>query len=131
MRKDLATLNRQLIQRFWQAIGSNNFEEAGACLHDDYVLDWPQSGERIRGRENFIAVNANYPAAGPWRVTVHRIIADDSGAASDVTVTDGAVRARAITFSEVRDGRIAHQTEYWPDPMEAPAWRAQWVERMD
>ena len=50
--------------------------------------------------------------------------------ATDVTVTDGVVVARSLLFSEIRDGRIARQTEYWPDPFEAPAWRAQWVERI-
>ncbi len=94
------------------------------------MLDWPQSGERIRGRANWIAVNEHYPAAGPWRVTIHRIIADETRAASEVTVTDGAVTARAITFSELRDGKIARQTEYRPDPFEAAVWRAQWVERL-
>ena len=45
-------------------------------------------------------------------------------------VTDGVQTARAITFSELRDGRIVRQTEYWPDPFEAAEWRAQWVERL-
>ena len=122
--------NRQVVKQFWAAMHANDFRTAGALLHDEYVLDWLQSGERIRGRENFFAVNEHYPAAGPWRVTVHRIIADESGVVSEVTVTDGAATARAITFSEVRDGKIVRQTEYWPDPFEAAAWRAQWVERM-
>lgn len=122
--------SRRVIEQFWAAIHANDFRAAGALLHDDYVLEWPQSGERVRGRENFIAVNEHYPAAEAWRVTVHRIVADEGGVASEVTVTDGAVTARAITFSEVRDGKIVRQTEYWPDPFEAAPWRAQWVERM-
>jgi ketosteroid isomerase-like protein len=93
------------------------------------VLEWPQSGERIRGRANFVAVNEHYPAAGRWRVTVHRLIAEGNEVVSEVTVTDGVLTARAITFSTVREGRIMRQTEYWPDPFEAAAWRAQWVER--
>lgn len=119
----------EVVRRFWAAIHANDFRAAGALLHDDYHLDWPQSGESIRGRANWIAVNEHYPAAGPWRVTLHRIIADESGVASEVTVTDGSVTARAITFSELRDGKIARQTEYWPDPFEPAPWRAQWVER--
>ena len=121
--------DKDVVEKFWKAMGANDFRAAGECLHDEFVLDWPQSGERIRGRENFVAVNANYPAAGPWRVIVERLIADRGGVASEVVVTDGAVTARAITFSEVREGRIIRQVEYWPDPMEAAAWRAQWVER--
>jgi hypothetical protein len=48
---------------------------------------------------------------------------------SEVSVTDGKIVGRAITFSEVRDGFIRHQLEYWPDFFAAPEWRADWVER--
>jgi ketosteroid isomerase-like protein len=117
-----------MVERYWRTMNTNDWRAVGALLHDDYVLVWPQSGERIRGRENFIAVNANYPAAGAWRFTVHRVIADEVGAASDVTVTDGERMDRAASFFELRDGLIWQMTEFWPDPFEAPAWRAQWVE---
>jgi len=122
--------NRAVVQQFWEAIHNNDFRKAASCLHDDYLLEWPQSGELIRGRDNFAAVNEHYPAAGPWRVTVHRLIAEGDEVASEVTVTDGKISARAITFSDLSDGKIVHQTEYWPDPFEAAAWRSQWVERM-
>lgn len=121
---------RGLIQHFWQTMNTNNFRAVGDLLHDDFVLHWPQSGERIRGRDNFAAVNEHYPAAGRWRFTVHQIVADDDSAASDVTVTDGVTIARVISFFELRHGRIARMTEFWPDPMEAAAWRSQWVEQV-
>ena len=123
--------SRHVVASFWAAMQTNDFRRAGALLHDEYVLEWPQSGERIRGRANFVAMNENYPAQGRWSFTVHRLIADAFQVATEVTVTDGAgISARAITFSTVRDGKIVHQTEYWPDPFEPAAWRAQWVERM-
>jgi ketosteroid isomerase-like protein len=122
------TTPRQMIERYWRTMNTNDWRAVGALLHDDYVLVWPQSGERIRGRENFIAVNAHYPAAGPWRFTVNRVIADEVGAASDVTVTDGARTDRAVSFFALRDDLIWQMTEFWPDPFEAAAWRAQWVE---
>ncbi|MGI8968059.1 MAG: DsbA family protein, partial [Chloroflexota bacterium] len=65
----------------------------------------------------------------PWRFTVNRLITEGDTVVTDVTVTDGVQIARAITFSEVLDGRIVRQTEYWPDPFEAPACRARCVER--
>lgn len=120
--------NRRVVEQFWATMGTNDFRAAGAWLHDDFVLEWPQSGERVRGRENFAAVNENYPAAGPWRFALRRLIADGGGAATEVEVTDGSITARAITFSEVREGRIVRQTEYWPDPFPAAPWRARWVE---
>ena len=123
--------SRHVVASFWAAMQANDFRRAGGLLHDDYVLEWPQSGERIRGRANFVAVNEHYPTQGRWSFTVHRLIAEAFQVATEVTVTDGAgTSGRAITFSTVRDGKIVHQTEYWPDPFEPAAWRAQWVERM-
>ncbi len=121
--------SRQVVERFWAAMGENDFQAAGELLHDQFVLEWPQSGERIRGRSNFVAINEQYPATGRWRFTLHRLVADSSGVVTDVTVTDGTFSGRAITFSEVRDGRIVRQTEYWPDPFEPATWRARWVEQ--
>jgi ketosteroid isomerase-like protein len=121
--------SKQVVENFWAAMQTNDFRRAGELLHEDYVLEWPQSGERIRGRANFVAVNENYPAHGRWEFTVHHILAEGNEVVSDVGVTDGLVNARVITFSTVRDGRILRQTEFWPDPFEAAAWRAQWVER--
>jgi hypothetical protein len=45
-----------------------------------------------------------------------------------VDVTDGAVAATAVTFHTIRGDLISRQVEYWPDPFDAPAWRAGWVD---
>ncbi|HLO27807.1 MAG TPA: nuclear transport factor 2 family protein [Anaerolineales bacterium] len=120
--------SKQIIEAFWAAMQTNNFEAAGEFLHDDYVLDWPQSGERIRGRANFVAINENYPAHGRWKFTIHHILAEENQVVADVGVTDGVIQARVITFSTLRDGKIVQQTEFWPDPFEPASWRADWVE---
>ena len=62
--------NRQTVERLWQLFDVFDFEAAGKLLDDNFVCEWPQSRERIRGRENFVAVNANYP--GRWRCKVER-----------------------------------------------------------
>ncbi len=118
-----------IVRQFWAAMETNDWAAAAALFADNYVLHWPQSGERIRDGANFVAVNASYPAAGRWQFRVERLVVAGDTAVTDVAVTDGAVTARAITFTTVRNGRIAEQVEYWPDPFEAPAWRAAWVER--
>src|SRR5919109_1350396 len=122
--------SKQVIERFWAAMQTNDFKRAGELLHDDFILEWPQSRERIRGRTNFVAINENYPAHGRWVFTVHRILAEGDRVVSDVDVTDGVITGRVITFSTIRDGKILHQTEFWPDPFEAPDWRAGWVEKI-
>lgn len=121
--------NRQIIRNFWTTMGSNDFQAVAQLLHEEYVLEWPQSGERIRGRENFAAINTYYPADGKWTFVINQLIAEGEMVVSDVTVSDGKRRDRAITFSTIRDGKIWKQVEFWPEAFEAPEWRAQWVER--
>ena len=122
--------SKQIIERFWATMQTNDFKAVGELLHDDYTLEWPQSRERIRGHANFVAINENYPAQGRWEFMVQRIIAEGNEVVSDVDVTDGVITGRVITFSTIQDGKILHQTEFWPDPFEPAAWRAQWVERI-
>jgi ketosteroid isomerase-like protein len=122
--------SKQIVEGFWADMQTNDFNAAGQFLHDDYVLEWPQSGERIRGRANFVAINENYPAEGRWEFIIHQIIAEGDKVVSDVGVTDGQISARVITFSTLRDGKIVHQLEFWPDPFEPAAWRAQWAEKI-
>lgn len=121
---------RQLVTQFWAEMQANDWATAAALFANDYLLYWPQSGERIHGAANFIAINSAYPAAGRWSFSVERLVVEGEQVVTDVVVSDGTVTARAITFTTVRDGRIAGQVEYWPDPFEAPAWRAAWVERL-
>lgn len=106
---------------------SNDFDRAAVWLSDDFTLDWPQSRERISGRVDFSAVNTAYPASGIWQFDVLRLLADGDRVVTEVAITDGDMAATAITFHTVQDGRITHQTEYWPDPYPAPHWRAKWV----
>lgn len=122
--------SKQVVLGFWAAMQSNDFKAAGEFLHDDYVLEWPQSGERVRGRSNFVAINENYPANGRWEFMIHQLIAEGEQVVSYVGVTDGDIFATVVTFSTVRQGKIWRQTEFWPDPFEPAAWRAEWVERI-
>lgn len=122
--------SREAIERFWQTMSTNDFAAVERLLHDDFLLEWPQSGECIRGAENFATMNVRYPAAGPWRFTVNRVVAGESQGVSDVTVTDGERVDRAVTFFDLRDGRIWRITEYWPEPFAPAAWRRDLVEAL-
>lgn len=121
----------EIVQRFWQLMATNDFHSVGAVLADDFVLDWPQSGERIRGRENYAAMNEQYPAHGRWTFTVNRIVGNDSEAVTDVSVSDGVQNARAISFFEIQDGRILKMVEYWPDPFPPRQDRNHLVEKIE
>ena len=117
-----------VVREFWARMASNDFASVGAVLADGFTCDWPQSGERIRGRDHFARMNAEYPAHGRWTFEIHRLFGHGSEIVSDVGVSDGVVRARAISFFTVVVGRIARLVEFWPDPFPAPAQRAHLVE---
>ncbi|MBN8579779.1 MAG: nuclear transport factor 2 family protein [Anaerolineae bacterium] len=121
---------KKLIEQFWQTMESNDFYAVAQLLHDDFVLEWVQSGERIRGRENFAKLNTAYPTQGTWHFTINSIVADGDEVVTDVSVTDGTLSDRVITFSTIRDGKIWKQVEFWPEPFSAPEWRTEWVEKM-
>lgn len=118
---------QRIVRGFWQAMASNDFHAASLCLTEDFRLHWPQSGEMIEGRENFAEINTAYPTTGLWTFTLRRIVGEGDQIVTEVGVSDGAVQATALTFHTVRDDLIAFQREFWPDPFEAPPWRAKWV----
>jgi ketosteroid isomerase-like protein len=122
---------RQVVQKFWEAMGSNDFELASNWLAEDFECIWVQSAEKITGRSNFVAINSNYPAQGLWTFHVNSIVCEENTVVTDVEVTDGHVKARAITFHTVENGFITRQKEFWPDNYDAPQWRRAWVELID
>jgi len=105
----------ELAEQFWKLMKTNDFRSVGSVLSDDFVLEYPQSKERIRGPNNFAAMNEEYPAQGRWEFTVNRIFGTDAQVVTDVSVTDGVQQARVISFFEVRDGKIVKMVEFWPD----------------
>jgi ketosteroid isomerase-like protein len=120
-----------VVEWFWALMRSNDFSSVGAVLTDDFVLEWPGTNERFRGRERFATVNAQYPANGPWTFTVHRLIAGFGEAVTDTEVSDGVVTARAISFFTIVGGRVSRLVEYWPEPADPPRDRAHLAEPLD
>jgi ketosteroid isomerase-like protein len=120
-----------VVREFWRFMAGNDFHAVAAVLAPGFVLEWPQSKERIRGADRFARMNHEYAAHGPWRFTVHRIVGNDTEAVSEVAISDGVQHALALSFFSVSDGRIARLVEYWPEPYAAPANRAHLVEAME
>jgi ketosteroid isomerase-like protein len=116
-------------QRLWSAIGAGDWETAGGLLADGFVQEWPQSGERIVGRDDALAISRDFPGGLP---TMRFRRASESGELavleSELTYADGSVY-HGVSIIEVRDGRVVKETDYFAEPFPAPGWRAQWVER--
>jgi len=116
-----------VVREFWRLMASNDFDAVAVVLDTEFVLDWPQSNERIRGAARFAQMNREYPAHGRWSFDVQRVV-DDGEAASVVAITDGVQRATALSFFSIAEGRITRLVEYWPDPYPAVGSRAHLVE---
>src|SRR5580658_4208321 len=120
---------RAALDRHWAASDANDFETEHEIYHDDAVLEYPQSGERIRGRRNIQASRTAQP--NKKRFTVRRILgAADLWVTEFILTYDGAP-SYTVSIMEFTDNKVARETQYFADPFVAPAFRAQWVERMD
>ena len=118
---------KDVVLSFWDAMGTNDFEAASQCLSPNFEGYWPQSHGLTKGRRNFAKINTVYPSQGEWRFHLNTIVSEHELVVTDVTVTDGSTTGRAITFHTVENGLITKQTEFWPDPFDAPEWRKRLV----
>jgi hypothetical protein len=102
---------------------------------DEMIQDWPQSGERIRGRENVIAVTEHYEGATGTApsMTLRRIVKPGQAWVVEGTIDYGdGTPVSYVSILETDDtGKLTRQTDYFANPFEAPEWRRQWVEQME
>ena len=107
-------------------------EEEYEFRHEDYVMEMPQSCERIRGRDNMLAFQQAYPenAQSPT-VRLRRVLVRDGLWVAEGVSDYGGRIYNVVDIIELRDGSICRETRYYADPFEAPAWRTEWVERFN
>ena len=120
---------RAALERHWAASDANEFETEHAIYHEDAVLEYPQSGERTRGRSNIQNQRASQPSKK--RFTVRRIVGGGDLWITEFILTYDDKPSYTVSIMEFRAGKVARETQYFADPFVAPTWRAQWVERMD
>ena len=120
---------RAALDQHWAASDANDFETEHLIYHDDAVLEYPQSGERTRGRRNIQGQRASQPSKK--RFTVRRIIGSGELWVTEFILTYDNKPSYTVSIMEFRDDKVARETQYFADPFMAPAARAQWVERMD
>jgi hypothetical protein len=125
-----ATTLRAIIDRHWAASAAGDLEKEHDIYLDDAICDYPQSGERIRGRRNIQSVRAHHPAK-PSGFHVRRVTGRGDFWVSEYIILYQGQSACTVSIMEFRGDQVMHETQYFADPFEAPAWRAQWVERMD
>jgi hypothetical protein len=128
---DLEKMDEQEARRFLTELMSDLGAESGYELrHEDFVMEMPQSGERIRGRENTRAFQAAFGQAAPAMKLRRVLVREGLWVAEVVSDYDGRI-FHYVSIVELKDGKMWRDTRYYAEPFEAPEWRAQWVERME
>jgi hypothetical protein len=120
---------RAALDEHWAASDANDFETEHRIYHENAVLEYPQSGERTRGRRNIENQRASQPSKK--RFAVQRIIGGGDLWVTEFILTYDGKPSYTVSIMEFRDEKVARETQYFADPFVAPAWRAQWVERID
>jgi hypothetical protein len=118
-------------ERLWKAIAAGDWDTAAGLIADGFVQEWPQSGERIVGRDDALAINRDFPGGLPnMRFRKMSEGGELAVMESELTYADGSVY-QGVSIIEIRDGRVVKETDYFAEPFPAPEWRAQWVERFE
>jgi hypothetical protein len=120
---------RAALNQHWVASDANDFETEHRIYHEDAVLEYPQSGERTRGRRNIQGQRASQP--NQKRFTIRRIIGNGDLWVTEFILTYDGKPSYTVSIMEFRDDKVARETQYFADPFVAPTGRAHWVERMD
>jgi ketosteroid isomerase-like protein len=120
---------RTALDQHWAASDSGDFETEHAIYNEDAVLEYPQSGERIRGRRNIQTTRTLQ--ANKKRFFIRRILGGGDLWITEYILTYDDQPSYTVSIMEFRNGKVARETQYFSDPFEASAWRSQWVERMD
>jgi hypothetical protein len=119
---------RAAIEEHWRASETGDVVAEHAMYAVDAILDYPQSGERFRGRERIAAQRGRHPADRHF--TVARITGGENLWVSECTITYDGAPSYSVSIMEFVDGLVAHETQYFSDPFRAPESRRALAEQM-
>ena len=113
---------RARLEQHWTASEDGDTDTEHAIYAADAILDYPQSGERFRGRSKIQAQRGGHPAERHF--TVLRIRGGGDLWVSEVVITYDRVPSYAVSVMGFTGDLVTHETQYFADPFQAPAWRA-------
>ena len=119
---------RAKLERHWDTAGDRDQEAAHEIYHEDCVVEWPQSGERVRGKADLQALRTAHPAQ--LEFNVRRILGGGDLWITEYSISYDGDPVHVVSIMEFRDGLVARETHHFADPFEPPEWRARWVELM-
>lgn len=116
------------LENHWRASDRNDFEAEHQIYLEEAVLEYPQSGERIRGRRNIQA--ARFAQPNKKRFNVQRILGSGGLWITELILTYDGKPSYVVSIMELREGKITRETQYFSDPFEPAPSRAKWVDRI-
>jgi len=119
---DHDTSTRARIEEHWKASESGDIQTEHEIYAEDAILDYPQSGERFRGRSKIQAQRGGHPAERHFRIL--RIRGGGDLWVSECVITYDGAPTYSVSIMEFTDGRVTHENQYFADPFTAPASRA-------
>jgi len=120
---------RAALDIHWRASASGDTNTEHDIYADDSICDYPQSGERILGRKNLQALRSHHPGK-PSGFQIKRIVGNANLWITEYTIVYKEQRAYTVSIMEFGpDAKVTHETQYFADPFEAPAWRKQYVQQ--
>lgn len=126
MEADARTL--AAIEEHWRASERGDIEAEHAVYAADAILDYPQSGERFRGRAAISAQRGGHPADRHFSVL--RITGGGSLWVSECVITYDGAPSYSVSIMEFDHGHVVHETQYFGDAFGAPRWRRELAEPM-
>lgn len=120
---------RDALYRHWKALDTGDLETEHALYHEDAILDYPQSRERILGRRNIQRTRTLQPNSK--RFAFRRTLGAGDLWVTEFVLTYDERPVFTVSIMEFRGIRVAHETQYFADPFAAAVWRRNWVESMD
>jgi ketosteroid isomerase-like protein len=121
--------NRATIDALVKAINARDLQALDEVFTEDVVMEWPQSGERIRGGSNRREIYRRFPSL-PAVTPRHTTGSGDVWVLEATLDYGDGEPYQAVFIFSMRDGKIAKEVAYWSKPFPAPEWRAPWIERM-
>ena len=119
---------RAALDIHWAASDANDFDVEHDIYREDALLEYPQSGERIRGRDNIQASRVAQPNSKRFRV--RRIVGTGDLWVTEFILAYDGRPSYSVSVMEFLGGKVARETQYFADPFEPGPSRARWVERM-
>lgn len=121
--------NRHVIERLIQCINDKRVEVMDELFHDDALIEYPQSRERVSGAANRRLMYGSFP--GLPTITPRQMVSGGDLVVAEAAADYGSHGDfQTVFIYELRAGSISKETVYWSKSFDAPEWRAAWVERM-